>query len=218
MARISALDLSKYNIHDPALSAPPPGYVLIIDQTKGDASIPHSGASAARFAEMLALAQTEHPTARIVIKTHPETQSGLRPGHFTTPESRTTLCDQPVSPRRLLEGAIAVYTVSSQLGFEAILAGHRPTVLGQPFYAGWGLTDDRHPPQRRTRLLHLDELVAGALLLYPRYVRHTSSRTHGQPCTAEEAVEDLLAWRHANSGRPSLLQRLLRPVLGWRKS
>jgi capsular polysaccharide export protein len=35
--------------------------------------------------------------------------------------------------------------VSSQLGFEAILAGHRPVTFGVPFYAGWGLTDDRRP-------------------------------------------------------------------------
>ena len=45
----------------------------------------------------------------------------------------------------LMEGAVAVYTVSSQLGFEAILAGHRPQVFGQPFYAGWGLSEDRNP-------------------------------------------------------------------------
>jgi capsular polysaccharide export protein len=169
MARISALDLSKYNIHDPNLPPPAPRYVLVIDQTKGDASIRHSGATADRFAEMLALAQSEHPTARIVIKTHPETQSGLRPGHFTTTQGRITLCDQPLSPRRLLEGAIAVYTVSSQLGFEAILAGHRPVVLGQPFYAGWGLTDDRFPIPRRTRTLTRTQLFAAAMILAPSW-------------------------------------------------
>ena len=55
----------------------------------------------------------------------------------------------------------------------------------------------------------LDELVAGALLLYPRYVRRSS----GEPCTAEQAVEELMAWR-ARSRCVPLLQRLLRPVLG----
>ena len=53
--------------------------------------------------------------------------------------------DAPISPWPLLEGAVAVYTVSSQLGFEAILAGHKPRVFGQPFYAGWGLTQDENP-------------------------------------------------------------------------
>ena len=100
---------------------------------------------------MLYWAQEEHPGARIVIKTHPETAQGRRPGYFgqedvaTAPEGKITLLDAPVSPWALMEGAVAVYTVSSQLGFEAILAGHRPRVFGQPFYAGWGLSDDRHP-------------------------------------------------------------------------
>ena len=43
------------------------------------------------------------------------------------------------------------------------------TCWGQPFYAGWGLTTDRAPLARRVRRLTIDQLVAGALLLYPRY-------------------------------------------------
>ena len=46
-----------------------------------------------------------------------------------------------------MEGAAAVYTVSSQLGFEAIFAGHKPRVFGQPFYAGWALQTTNDPSQ-----------------------------------------------------------------------
>ena len=45
---------------------------------------------------------------------------------------------------------VGVYTVSSQMGFEAIFAGHRPRVFGKPFYAGWGLTEDDEVIPRRT--------------------------------------------------------------------
>ena len=161
--RIRALDMSKYNLHDQS-PPPPAGYVLVVDQTAGDASIRHAGASAARFREMLYVAQEEHPTARIVIKTHPETALGLRAGHFSAADAarRISLLTAPVSPWRLLEGAIAVYAVSSQLGFEAILAGHRPRLFGQPFYAGWGLTEDAQPLPRRTRRLSVPQLFAGA--------------------------------------------------------
>ena len=91
--------------------------------------------------------QEENPGARIVIKTHPETALGLRPGHFGAADAtgRITPADRSRLALALLEGAIAVYTVSSQLGFEAILAGHRPHVFGQPFYAGWGLSAGRNP-------------------------------------------------------------------------
>lgn len=185
MTRIQALHLSKYNIHDPDLPAPPPGYVLVVDQTRGDASVP----SAARFAEMLASAQEEHPAARILIKTHPETQAGLRPGHLTEAGGRVSICDQPVSPWRLLDGAIAVYTVSSQLGFEAILAGHRPVTFGQPFYAGWGLSDDRFPVPRRTRRLTRAQLFAGAMQLAPIWY----DPCRDQLCEIETVIDQLEA-------------------------
>lgn len=178
--RLRLLDLSKYNIHLPG-GLPDPGYVLVIDQTRGDASVP----SAARFAEMLATAQSEHPGKRILIKTHPETQLGHRPGHFASGD----LISTPVSPWALLEGAVAVYTVSSQLGFEAILAGHRPVVFGQPFYAGWGLTDDRFPVARRTRRLTKVQLFAGAMILAPVWATPGLNRL----CTLEEVIDQLEA-------------------------
>jgi capsular polysaccharide export protein len=96
--RLRTADLSKYNIHDPGLAAPEPGYVLVIDQTQGDASIRHGGATDASFAALLQLARTENPRARIVIKTHPETRGGYRAGHFGDKDAggRATLLRDPV--------------------------------------------------------------------------------------------------------------------------
>ncbi|KJZ19786.1 capsular polysaccharide biosynthesis protein [Loktanella sp. S4079] len=194
--------LSKYTNFDPALPAPEPGYVLIIDQTRKDASIKASGCDSNSFREMLYYAQTEHPTARIVIKTHPETRLGHREGYFTQEDEndRIRLCDDPISPWALMEGAIAVYTVSSQLGFEAILAGHKPIVFGQPFYMGWGLTEDRAPLQRRQRNLSRAQLFAGAMLLYPKWY----DPFHDRLCSFEEAAATLTAttreWREDHQG------------------
>lgn len=206
MARIRALDLSKYNLHDPDLEPPPPGYVLVVDQTRGDASAPNP----ARFAELLALAQEEHPTARILIKTHPETQSGLRPGHFSAAQAqgRVSLYDQPASPWRLLEGAVAVYTVSSQLGFEAILAGHRPVVLGQPFYAGWGLSDDRAPVDRRRRTLTRTQLFAGAMILAPTWYDPCRDRLCGLEQVIDQLEAETRAFREDRKGHVASAMRL----------
>ncbi|MFM2367500.1 MAG: hypothetical protein RIR95_2108 [Pseudomonadota bacterium] len=169
ISRIQSLDLSKYNFHDPNVALPAPGYVLVIDQTKGDASIPYSGASAQSFQDMLGAAMEEHPGKTIVIKTHPEANLGLRQGHFGARDASAlvTLLQDNVSPWGLLSGAIAVYTVSSQMGFEAILAGHRPRVFGQPFYAGWGLSADEVPVARRQRKLTKTQLFAAAMILAP---------------------------------------------------
>ncbi|TJZ89753.1 capsular polysaccharide biosynthesis protein [Paracoccus gahaiensis] len=151
LARMRAADLSKYNLHDPGLPVPPPGYVLVIDQTRGDASL--QGEGRALFLRMLEAARDEHPGRPILIRSHPETAAGLRPGHLTPADlgPGDMFSDSPVSPWRLVEGAEAVYAVSSQLGYEALLAGHRPRLFGRPFYAGWGLSDDEAPlpPGRR---------------------------------------------------------------------
>ncbi len=190
IARLKALDLSKYNLHDSS-PCPEAGFVLVIDQTFGDAAIRHSGASERTFAQMLQVAKTDHPDAHIVIKAHPETVHGLRPGHFGPhdAEGRITVLTAPVSPWKLLGKASAVYTVSSHLGFEAILAGHRPHVFGQPFYAGWGLSADRAPVARRTRALTKEQLFAAAMLLAPTWYDPCRDRL----CSFEDAVDQLEA-------------------------
>ena len=210
IGRLIASDLSKYNNHDPNAALPAPGYVLIVDQTRGDASIRHSGASEITFQAMLAAAREDHPGAPIVIKTHPETRDGLRPGHFDPARlpAGATLLSDPVSPWKLLQGALAVYTVSSQMGFEAILAGHRPRVFGQPFYAGWGLTTDEQPIPRRRRSLTRAQLFAAAMILAPTWYDPCRDRL----CSFEEAVDqleaDVTAWRADRHGHVAVKMRL----------
>ena len=64
------------------------------------------------------------------------------------------------------------------------MRGKKVMTYGGPFYAGWGLTEDRLSFERRTRSLSLDALVAGTLILYPRYIHPPT----GLPCTPEEIV------------------------------
>lgn len=191
IARLRASHLSKYNDFDPTLPVPEPGYVLVIDQIRGDASITHGGANEAMFREMLAYARIENPGARIVIKTHPETRAGHRPGHYGRGDcdANTDIIDAPVSPWALLEGAIAVYTVSSLMGYEAILAGHKPRVFGQPFYASWGLTQDENPVPRRERKLTRAQIFAVSHILAPTWF----DPCRGRLCSFEEAVDQLEA-------------------------
>ena len=171
MLRMAELRLTKYSAYDPEAELPEPGYVLVVDQTQGDAAVTASGGDLARFREMLVIAQEENPGARIIVKTHPETTLGYRPGHFGPQEEtdRIRLLRDRVNIWDLLEGAIGVYTLSSQLGFEAILAGHKPRVFGRPFYAGWGLTRDDIETPRRQRNLTRAQLFAAAMILYPKW-------------------------------------------------
>lgn len=202
MARLKESHLTKYSAVDDGLPPPEPGYVLVIDQTRDDAAVLASGANQARFQEMLILAQEENPGARILIKTHPETTQGARAGYYGQEQitDRVSLCDAPHSPWALLEGAVAVYTVSSQMGFEAILAGHKPRVFGQPFYAGWELTQDEFPLYRRQRRLTRAQLFAAAMILYPTWYNPCTDAL----CPLEDALEQLAAqtraWREDRKG------------------
>lgn len=189
IARMRHLDLSKYNIHDSNLDPPEPGYVLVIDQTRNDASLPASGADQATFHAMLARAKADHPGARIVIKSHPETTLGLRPGHFGPgdADASITFLTAQISPHKLLAGAISIYTVSSQLGFEAILAGHKPHIFGTPFYAGWGQSHDEISLPCRTKTLTASQLFAASMIVTPTYYDPCRDRL----CEFEDVLDQL---------------------------
>lgn len=194
MARIVANRLSKYN-SSPERQLPPGGRprVLVVDQTAGDQSIAGGLASDASFAAMLAAARREHPDAEILIKTHPDVGAGHRRGHFGPADSdpRTRLLSEDINPICLLQQVDHVYVVTSQLGFEALLVGRPVTCFGVPFYAGWGLTDDRQATPRRTRRRSLAQVFAAAYLLYARYL----DPDLGGPCEIERVIEHLALQR-----------------------
>ncbi|WP_425038236.1 capsular polysaccharide biosynthesis protein [Primorskyibacter sp. S187A] len=202
IARIKAAHLTKYSAVDPYQPPPAPGYVLVIDQTKGDASVTASGGSRADFLEMLVFAQEEHPGCRVIIKTHPESRAGFREGYFTDSDTndRISFLSDDISPWALFEGAVGVYSYSSQMGFEAIFAGHKPRIFGQPFYAGWGLTQDERPVPRRTRRLTQAQLFAAAMILAPTWYDPYRDRL----CPLEDVLSALeartRAWREDRAG------------------
>lgn len=106
-----------------------------------------------------------------------------------------------------------MHVLTSLAGFEALLRGKRVVCYGQPFYAGWGLTEDKVPVRRRSRQLSLEALVAGTLILYPTYV----SRTTGRFTTPERALDELDQWRQQGSSTMPLWRRAMRWVLRFNK-
>ena len=177
IALLRWLRLSKYNdapLADGPLTAASKGTrVLVVDQTAGDASIEGGLATGETFARMLNAAIVENPGSTIMVKLHPESVSGRKRGHLGTlaRERGVEVIDTACCPWDLLEAVERVYTVSSQLGFEALMAGKRVTCFGVPFYAGWGLTDDRgQVPERRRGGIELAGLFTATYFDYARYL------------------------------------------------
>lgn len=144
---------------------------LVIGQVEDDASV-RIGADGMKNIELLRLARQNSPHAHIIYKPHPDVVSGNRIGAVKTIEA-LKYCDEVlegVSMPTLLDIADEIHTMTSTSGLEAILRKKRVICYGRPFWAGWGLSDDKKPQPRRYRSLSSDELIAGAYLLYPRYI------------------------------------------------
>lgn len=198
--KITALGISKYN---PIRSSLPDWLsaldecVLLVDQTAGDQSIECGLADADSFQQMLAAALLDHPNKSIVIKVHPDVlKAGVNKssvnkrgklGHFADVDlpDNVFLLASDCSIPELMEKVSDVYVVTSQLGFEALLYGKRVHCFGVPFYAGWGLTEDRLVCERRSVSLTLPELVYASLVQYPTYLHPETQLL----CEAEEVVD-----------------------------
>lgn len=183
-----SMSLSKYNEARDFSGCIDEPYVLVIDQTKGDASIANGLANAKSFQRMLFTALKENPTHKIILKTHPDVVTRRKKGHFDlaalNANNRILVISDPIHPTRLIEQADAVYTVTSQIGFEALIWGKRVRTFGMPFYAGWGLTEDELPSPDRRRSVTLYQLVYAALVKYPLYIDPITM----QRCEIERAI------------------------------
>mgnify|MGYP006277373501 CR=1 FL=1 len=136
--------LSKSNCFEES-PIPDSPYVLVIDQVSNDFSITYGLASSYSFCVMLNRALADYPNHTIVVKTHPDVVSGRRKGNFTSKQlshPRVHVSADGAHPVSLIESADAVYVVTSQIGFEALIWGKPVYTFGMPFYAGWGLTND----------------------------------------------------------------------------
>ena len=136
---------------------------------------------------MLKLAIRENPGAQIIYKAHPDLEFSDEVRKIRSEVSGDyQIIDGSISMYDCTEEVDQAYTITSLSGFEALLAGvPKVTTLGCPFYAGWGLTDDRQYNPRRTVKRTLEEVFACAYLLYPTYFDPAS----GKKLKAEEVAD-----------------------------
>jgi len=145
--------------------------VLVVDQTRDDASVRFGGMDATRFDEMLLAAVNENPDANVVVRAHPDVVSGRRLGYLSELAKKIGIpvSADSVNPIQMLKGVDKVYVGTSQLGYEALLCAKPVVVFGQPFYASWGLTDDRSPVERRVQNRSIDALFYATHIAHARY-------------------------------------------------
>mgnify|MGYP001809857202 CR=1 FL=1 len=179
--------------------------ILVVGQVEDDASILYGCDAVHTNNDVVMIAALENPDAQIIYKPHPDVMNKHRE-MVSNPQDVRNLClivknDIPLA--QALETIDHVYTITSQAGFEALLRGVKVTTLGCPFYAGWGLTDERQPNPRRNRKLSVEEIFAAAYLLYPIYF----DPVYKVRITPEQAIERLLILKNlADSSQKGILK------------
>ncbi len=145
--------------------------ILIPAQVEDDASMILGGCGLSTK-DFIKEVRQKNPKAYIVFKPHPDVLSGNRVG-LKDEKLILEFCDEvlkDVSIASAIEASDEIHTITSTAGFDALLRQKAVFTYGKPFYAGWQLTQDKHEFKRRKRKLSLEELVAGSLILYPRYI------------------------------------------------
>ncbi|MCE2566096.1 beta-3-deoxy-D-manno-oct-2-ulosonic acid transferase [Komagataeibacter sp. FNDCF1] len=172
--------------------------ILVPGQVSDDQSVLRGGGRIRGNLELLMEVRCHNPDAFIIYRPHPDVTSGHRSG--TLRDEDVLAYADHVSYGGAITALMAhvdeIHTLTSLAGFEGLLRGITVVTYGGPFYAGWGLTRDMGdvPWARRGRMLHIEELVAGALILYPRYLDPLTRL----PCEAEVLVnrfEEPALWR-----------------------
>ena len=215
LALLRAHHLGKYNDapdFERPLSERP--FVLVVDQTFGDWSVFHGGATPPTFVRMLEAARDENPGAEVIVRVHPDTLTRGRRGHLLEEAQQRNIrvFAEPASFGSIAKHASRVYTVTSLAGLEALVLSVPVTCFGRAFYAGWGLTDDRVAIERRMARPSLEALVSAAYERYPRYV----DPVHGGGCDALTLARRLAAARQREKDLPG--DALVMGVSRWKRA
>jgi capsular polysaccharide export protein len=172
---VTRLKLSKYNhqmdVEDLGIKPSANQKVILVPGQVDDDMSVKFGAFGLNNMSLLERVRLSCPDAYIIYKPHPDVLSKNRLGDLSDdiPLKYADIIIKHVGIDSVLAHVDEIHTMTSLVGFDALVRKKKVVTYGLPFYAGWGLTEDERKSSRRTRRLTLLELVAGALLVYPKY-------------------------------------------------
>lgn len=198
-------------------------FYLVVDQTLGDASIDFSGACLEDFHRMLqtALQHAKENQQSLVIKAHPDVLKDVKLGCIQKSwiedldsDITVVFLTEDVKLNQLFARTKRLYTVCSQLGFEALMYDVPVYTFAWPFYSGRGLTADfaAAPLPMERKKVCKEQLFQCALIEYPVYLH---------PYTHEQCeIEPILDLIQANIQARNVLANTawIEPVSIWKQS
>lgn len=148
--------------------------IVVLGQVEDDLSIRYGLDEFMNCNQLVTRIATENPGAVILYRPHPESIEREKK-HYSNPKDVEHLCrvvKRPWSLRETLAAASEAHTITSLAGLEAAVSGLTVHTYGMPFYAGWGFTVDHGlapTAGKRRRRLTVEEVVAGAYVVYAKY-------------------------------------------------
>lgn len=155
--------VSKYN-HQPYVNVIPiygeksKKRILVLGQVPYDDSLKYGGGIGITLLDVVNKAIKENPDAQIIVKPHPMTLDDPSVVIALT-ELDCLILNQSIHLVDALKTVDHVYTITSLGGFEALLRGKKVTVLGRPFYYGWGLTNKENDIKVKRQQYEIFSLV-----------------------------------------------------------
>ena len=208
ISMIVSNDISKYNFVAPAkicfnTDNKYEGVTLVIDQRKDDQSIYGALADKSTFNRMLTEAMNDNPNDLIIVKIHPDATVGKYTSYYhrtSRAEKNIRVISESVNPISLLKAVDKVYTVSSQMGMEALMCNKKVFCYGVPFYSDRGLTIDMVKNTKHNRKRSLEEVFFTAYIKYSYYFSPQNDRQG----TLEETINYLISKRNLKIKKPPL--------------
>ncbi|WP_017348463.1 glycosyltransferase [Pantoea sp. A4] len=186
--RIIKNKITKYNKY---ASSNPTGWkinnnsILVIEQKMDDASIIFSDGHVKDFQNMIDDACKNNQNKTVYFKRHPDNILSQKDNGLNLEYENLIIVPDFVPVTELLDSCNEVYTISSQVGFEALLRGLKVVTYGKPFYSGWGLTVDKYPLVRRKTTRTIEEIFYAACIKLSVYFDAKSNKK----ITFEESLD-----------------------------
>lgn len=182
---IISKSLTKY-ILDESVFSGEKGFILVVGQVVDDLSVKFGNPLGISDLDLLKYAIQESSGKQVLYRPHPDVMSGNRQGFHDIEEYKKISGIYQGSLPDALSNCSKVYTITSIVGFEALIRGIPVVTFGQPFYSGWGVSDDRCPLKRRNRNLDVVNIFSAAYFLYPIYLDANGNTIDGNIDIAEE--------------------------------
>ena len=121
-----------------------PKTIFIPAQIDDDASVILGGCGYSNIT-LLREVRKNHPSSFIIFKIHPDALSGNRVSEINIKEVKSLanyICSNEYTNIDCINLCNEIHTISSLVGFEALIRNKKVYCYGMPFYAGYGLTVD----------------------------------------------------------------------------